>query len=747
MRALFAVAALSCALCACSRDYVRVNDMALGRVVVYRNGVAYYERRATLDRDTLHIQVPRDKVNDFLKSLTVRDARTGAPLPVGFPSPGAEVGGMVNMVIELPSGSPTDLSLTYVTEAPAWKPSYRIMVARDGSVRLQGWAIVNNTSGEDWKNVVVGVGSSSALSFRYDLWSVRQIQRETLSSQQRLAVAPPEGSTPVSESTGGRTVALADDELPRPDSHPDAQDRKWRKVGGEDLDGDAGGAVGSVTGRAYGASLSGSAGAGKTGGVRRHRVAAAPRQEAQSRVAERTQWQEGKKKVAELAQSIRSNNNRWVIEGYADKSETDARGRALDRANLLRNQLIEEGVPPAQVQVRARGVVDGRAAGVRLVEQVGPVDSEAARAGHGAVAAGPVDDRPVGESHFESKTPMTVARHRSVMVSIVDRKTPGETVYLYDPESTRGSDRFAFKAIRFDNPSTSTLESGPVTVYDPGGFVGEGLTEPVPGKATAIVPFALDRQVVASHSQSTRDRITHLITLQRGVLTTEVAYVKQTEVSLTNRLDHPVTVYVRHTVEDGWTLGKAPKDVERVGDARLFRVELAARGTRKIDIEESTPMRRTIDLRSPDALQLVEVYLSQPIDDPGLAGPMKHLLALNHEMADQQEAIDGMRQRLGDYRVRMNELHAQIVTLQAVKSGGALMRQLKQKMSEISDRVQKSTLELVDREEKLMLARIKFQDAVAELTLTGTGTGDKGEARATAEIGAGAGSPRPAHGR
>jgi hypothetical protein len=91
-------------------------------------------------------------------------------------------------------------------------------------------------------------------------------------------------------------------------------------------------------------------------------------------------------------------------------------------------------------------------------------------------------------------------------------------------------------------------------------------------------------------------------------------------------------------------------------------------------------------------------------------------------MADQQQAIDGLRQRLDDYRVRMDELHAQIVTLQAVKSGGSLMKHLKQKMLEVSERVQKGTIELVDREEKVMLARIRFQDAVAELTLAKKGS-------------------------
>jgi hypothetical protein len=368
-------------------------------------------------------------------------------------------------------------------------------------------------------------------------------------------------------------------------------------------------------------------------------------------------------------------------------------------------------VPPAQIDVVV-GKSQGQAAGVRLVEVA--AEKEAAEAGQ---PAEPGDEQPVGESHFESNTPMTVERERSVMVSIVDQKTAGETVYLYDAESARGNERFAFKAIRFDNPTRSALEAGPVTVYSGAGFVGEGLTEPIPGDATAIVPFALDRQIVVERTQKAEDRITKLVALQRGVLTSEVAYVRKSAYALTNRLGRPVVVYVRHTVEDGWKLGRAPDKSERLGDAHLFRIELGPRASRTVEVEESTPMTRTLDLRSPAALDLVAVYLSQPVDDPGLAAPMRQLLALHKEMADHQQAIDNMRQRLDDFRVRMDELHAQIVTLQAVKSGGSLMKHLKQKMQEVSERVQKGTMDLVDREERLMLARIRFQDAVAELTL------------------------------
>jgi hypothetical protein len=56
--------------------FVKVDQVALGKVVVYRNGVAFYQRRAQVEGGKLTVSVPRDRVDDFLKSLTVVDAKT-----------------------------------------------------------------------------------------------------------------------------------------------------------------------------------------------------------------------------------------------------------------------------------------------------------------------------------------------------------------------------------------------------------------------------------------------------------------------------------------------------------------------------------------------------------------------------------------------------------------------------------------------------------------------------------------------
>jgi hypothetical protein len=698
--ALATALALLAAVPACTHHdtFVQADQAALGRVVVYRNGVAYYERHAKVDGDKLTLRVPGDKIDDFLKSLTVADAKTGIALPISFPSPGQARGAEVEMTIQLPDHTHHDILLSYVTDSPAWKPSYRVVVSDAGKVDLQGWAIVDNTSGEDWQAVQVGVGSSSALSFRFDLHSIRVVHRETLHSQDTFAKAPPMGGSVVRDSQVGEAVLaqLDDVDIPRPEGHPDVA------FADEEM---------PVTAEKKKESFRGGSGRAATRMPMGPNAASGAPQAQHYRKAGKDQSADDLR-VAALAASLKARRDVVLIEGYGAAGESDAQDRGLDRANMMRNQLIEKGVPPAQLKVVSRGVVAGQKAGVRLVEEKQAADSAKKSMDPEEIAG-----NPVGESHFESKTPMNVAKGTSAMVSIVQGAAHGDIVYLYDAESGRGDTRFAFRAVRFKNPTSSTLETGPMTVYGAGRFIGEGLTEPIPAGATAVVPFALDRQVVVDREGSTGDRMSQLLKVNRGVMTAEVQHWKLNKLKITNRLGVATTVLVKHTVPKGWTITRGPQVAEGYGDSRLFTVDLKGGETRTLEIEEATPLQRTVDLRTTTGVDLVRFWLDDQKPGGPMTDTMNKLLGLYNDMAKAQEMIEHLRERGDEFRVRMDELHAQIFSLKAVKTAGSLMTHLQQKMKEISDKVQQNTLDVVQTQEKLMLAKVRFQDELAELTL------------------------------
>src|SRR4051812_47172237 len=89
-------ALLVAGLAACSHTAhtsIAVDNAVLGRVVIYRNGVAFYERTARVVGGKVVVSVPRDRVDDFLKSLTVADKQTHKPLAVSIPRQESGEGG------------------------------------------------------------------------------------------------------------------------------------------------------------------------------------------------------------------------------------------------------------------------------------------------------------------------------------------------------------------------------------------------------------------------------------------------------------------------------------------------------------------------------------------------------------------------------------------------------------------------------------------------------------------------------
>jgi len=73
------------------------------------------------------------------------------------------------MTISTAGNGERDLLVSYISEVPVWKSTYRIVIPNEGKPLLQGWAIVDNTVGEDWKNVELSLVAGAPQSFVQEL--------------------------------------------------------------------------------------------------------------------------------------------------------------------------------------------------------------------------------------------------------------------------------------------------------------------------------------------------------------------------------------------------------------------------------------------------------------------------------------------------------------------------------------------------------------------------------------------------
>ena len=83
-----------------------------------------------------------------------------------------------------------EIAARYMIPAPVWKSSYRLLFGKDPEPTLEGWAIVDNTSGEDWTNVHLSVVSGKPISFITQLYEPRYVQRPSAELAENRAVAP-----------------------------------------------------------------------------------------------------------------------------------------------------------------------------------------------------------------------------------------------------------------------------------------------------------------------------------------------------------------------------------------------------------------------------------------------------------------------------------------------------------------------------------------------------------------------------
>lgn len=73
----------------------------------------------------------------------------------------------------------------YVIETPVWKTSYRLILpANDGKPHLQGWAIIDNQTDNDWNNVQLSLVSGRPISFIQNLYQPLYVPRQVIQPEQ-----------------------------------------------------------------------------------------------------------------------------------------------------------------------------------------------------------------------------------------------------------------------------------------------------------------------------------------------------------------------------------------------------------------------------------------------------------------------------------------------------------------------------------------------------------------------------------
>lgn len=659
-------------------------QIPIKRVILYQNGVGYFERQGTLDGNVLTLQIRPSQINDLLKSLTVIDKSKGRAVSVSLPleKTGAQrlselpeqvrnAGGLLDVLrvfrgahvrvtssrgtmsgrivgvepiqernavsgntanvdwrLTLKTGSEDlqvvpvsaisrislrdrtlsfgldqslDVSLnqgnwkpiafevrltgdrehkllaSYIIEMPQWKPAYRLVLDDQGKQPLlQGWAVVDNVSGEDWNQVQLSLVAGTPMSFIYDLHSPQFPKRVDLTPRHRTS-AP----APVTERSGyvGGT-----------------KDRLQRRYS------------------------------------RSRRAASANKPSAADR---RVFDRPGADKEGEEAYDGDDDGDGWL---------SDALGQELER----------------QAPSSAGG------------QQVGAL------------------------FRYDIKDKVTIPDRSSTLVAIVNERVKGQEVVLFRPELTRGVRKSnPYRAVMFENGTGSTLEKGPVTIYSRGTFVGEGFVERMQQASTSFLTYSIDGNVTSANKMGTKDEGLRLLKIIDGMITSEVLRVETTTYSLDNKHAESITAYFKTMKRQGWKLRSRPANTVETADAFFVPVTVSAQGTAELPVEWVRPTTRRVGIDTSLSTTVLQIYMNAGEAPRRIRKTIKEILDIKRQLNDLAEEAARLEKLHRAASADQARVRKNLKLLTKTKGNQALRNELTRKLAKQEQELGKLSGQLV----------------------------------------------------
>jgi outer membrane protein OmpA-like peptidoglycan-associated protein len=742
---------------------LRPKPLALRRVVLYQNGIGYFERQGTFRGQRLRLRLRRHELNDVLKTLTVIDRskqgkdRAGpvtaiVPKQEPPPDPGkdkqtAPEDEAVYLDIALGHAGSHDLLIAYSAPTPAWKATYRLVLPRSrptgkGRALLQGWALVNNASGEDWAGVRLTLATGAPMTFAMDMHTPRFVARPDLTG----AMVKPVIRGPVrSESArpGDRDGDGIGDAVDKCPADPEDRDGFQDSDGCPDPDNDSDRIPDKDDkcpddAEVYNGQEDGD-GCPDRGRVVVHKSHITILDKIYFARGAATIKPASRPIIGAIAVTLKGNPDVRAVEvqGHASPAEADGWGLSARRAGAVRAALLSLGVT-TDLRARAYGGTMPIAAGAGEERQSRNrrVEFIVLERGSGQPPVGPVTATAVRDVARDKVTPTTVAgmvRYQlpgavsigegtTTMVTMINRDTEGRDIQLYRPDSNvPGSRRHPQRAAMIENRSKLTLEAGPVAIFARGTFVGEGLLRRLHPDETAYIPYAVDSSTSVRVTTQSDARPSRLISVADGVFTVEDHDERVTRYEVEPGVESPDLLVIRHPRRSSFEALDLPPRTRKTAEAYLIPVPIRASRRSELAVRERRPVRRTLHLSDGEGAGRLSLYLEQgggALSEKDRKR-VERLIKVQRRTAKLREAVDRLRGRVTDVGVRGGELRENIKAVAKTRGGAALKSTLLKRIAENVARMEKLTQALARKTLELGRSRDQLSRLIRKLRIGG----------------------------
>jgi hypothetical protein len=536
------------------------------------------------------------------------------------------------MTISTTGTGERNLYVSYISEVPIWKTTYRIVLPSkvDKKPLLQGWAIVDNTVGEDWDGVELSLVAGAPHSFIQQLSEPFYGRRPVVALPESMQLSPQTHAATLMRGNGRLSGIVSD---PAGAAVPGANVRLLDENNG---------VIAQTTTESNGQYTF----SGVSAGNYRAEI-------------ERQGFQ--KNVIAGLTLSPGENqfNTQLRLGSNTQTVEVIAEAATLNTASM--SAMI--------------GTV-GKLSAVANRPHVGVSSGSAGGMGGGAFSAGPSvanleEARAMGEAaargqelgdlfEYKLKDRVTLKKNQSALVPIAQTEIDAEKISLWS--GTAGSGR-PLRGLWLKNTSPLTFDGGSFSVLENEVFAGEGLTDPIKPGERRLISYATDLGLLVEVSKNSQPQHVTRVKISKGIMTQvselheRTLYVARNQDGLTRML------VIEHPARADWQLAKGAKEPEeKAPGVYRFRIEVPSKASASLPVEEVRTLSTSFELSNLDEDQ-IGVFVKQGTITGEMAEALKRIAAqkavvakLEEEMENRQKDIDRIVEDQGRLRENMKAL-------------------------------------------------------------------------------------------
>ncbi len=415
------------------------------------------------------------------------------------------------MVISTSGTGDRSLFVSYISEVPVWKTTYRVVLSAKAKPLLQGWAIVDNTVGEDWDKVQLSLVAGAPHSFIQNLSQPYYSRRPVVGMPETVLVSPQTYEATLIPSLAPLSGIVTDA---------------------------TGAVIPNAPVKAY--SLAGAlVGQTQTNGRGEYGFESLP---------------EGPLRLEIGASGFRTSSITGV---NFSNSRSVQQNATLQVGNLSETVTVEAAASNLQTEMstlssRGRSLGSGgglggnRSGKTRDLPFSAPVASVSAARAQAESAA---QAQELGDLfEYKLKEPITIRKNRSALVPIVQAAINAEKVSVWNERSGLPRPQ---RALWLTNSSGLTLDGGSFSVMEDETFAGEGIFDPIRPDEKRLVSYATDLALNASSRNNTeRQRVTR-VRFDHGTMIQESEIREKKTYTFRNEDTTPRAVIVEHPVRAG----------------------------------------------------------------------------------------------------------------------------------------------------------------------------------------------------